>query len=345
VVRGEVASVELRGIRKRYGAVEVVCGLDLSVAQGTVLCLLGGSGCGKTTTLRMIAGLERPDEGSVRIGEALVSGPGVFVPPERRGLGMVFQSYAIWPHLDVFENVAFPLRRAGRPLEPVVPLLEQLGLGGLARRRPDQLSGGQQQRVALARALVADPAVLLLDEPLSNLDTRLRIEVRSQIRELVTARGITAVLVTHDHDEAFAIADQVAFLNAGRPEQVGPGRDLWERPRTAAVARFFGVQELPGERVEGGVRVGSHIVRATPVEDAPAAGPCRLAFRAGDASLGSGSPPGDGGIEGIVERCTFLGDHVSARIRIGEARVDVPGEAAPGEAAQVWVRRAWILPA
>jgi iron(III) transport system ATP-binding protein len=268
-----VATVELRGVRKRYGAVEVVRGLDLDVPEGTVLCLLGGSGCGKTTTLRTIAGLERPDEGTVRIGGTLVSGPGTFVPPERRGLGMVFQSYAVWPHLDVFENVAFPLRRAGRPVDPVAPLLDQLGLGALARRRPDQLSGGQQQRVALARALVADPAVLLLDEPLSNLDARLRIEVRAQIRELVVARGITAILVTHDHDEAFAVADQVAFLDRGRAEQVGPGRALWDQPRTAAVARFFGVQELAGDRVGDGVRVAGGEVPARPVDDAPAAGP------------------------------------------------------------------------
>ncbi len=338
MVDGEVASVELRGVRKRYGAVEVVRGLDLDVPAGTVLCLLGGSGCGKTTTLRMIAGLERPDAGTVRIGDTVVSGPGVFVPPERRGLGMVFQSYAIWPHLDVFENVAFPLRRSGRPLDPVLPLLEQLGLGAFARRRPDQLSGGQQQRVAVARALVADPAVLLLDEPLSNLDTRLRVEVRGQIRDLVTSRGITAVLVTHDHDEAFAVADRVAFLNQGLPEQVGPGRELWERPRTAAVARFFGVQELPGERVEGGVRIGEVVVPATPVEDAPAAGPCRLAFRGSDVSLA------ERGLPGVAVRSTFLGDHVETRVRVGGATVAVPGEAAPGAGVHLAVRTAWILP-
>lgn len=332
-----MASVELRGVRKRYGTVEVVRGLDLDVPEGTVTCLLGGSGCGKTTTLRLVAGLERPDDGTVRIGPRLVSGPGTFVPPEGRGLGMVFQSYAIWPHLDVFENVAFPLRRAGRGVEPVRPLLEQLGLGALAERRPDQLSGGQQQRVALARALVADPAVLLLDEPLSNLDTRLRIEVRAQIRELVTSRGITAVLVTHDHEEAFVVADRVAFLNHGLPEQVGPPRELWSRPRTAAVARFFGVQELPGERVPGGVRVGPVSVAAEALDDTPAAGPCALAFRTGSASLaGEGLP-------GVAVATTFFGDHASTRVRVGSTTVAVPGEAPAGAAVHVAIRSAWAL--
>ncbi len=332
-----MASVELRGVRKRYGAVEVVRGLSLDVAAGQILCLLGGSGCGKTTTLRMVAGLERPDDGTVRIGSALVSGPGVFVPPERRGLGMVFQSYAIWPHLDVFENVAFPLRRAGRPVEPVVPLLEQLGLGPFVRRRPDQLSGGQQQRVALARALVADPAVLLLDEPLSNLDTRLRIEVRGQIRELVKARGITAVLVTHDHDEAFAVADQVAFLHGGLPEQVGDPRALWDTPRTSAVARFFGVEELAAVRVAEGARVGDTVVPALAVEDAPASGACRLAFRVADASLA------EVGLPGVALSTTFLGDRVETRVRVGSTVLSVPGEAASGAVVHVGLRRAYVL--
>ncbi len=335
-----MADLSLDGIRKSYGPVRVVQGVDLRVAEGEIVCLLGGSGCGKTTTLRMIAGLEEPDEGTLSIGGRVVSGPGVFVPPEERGLGMVFQSYAVWPHLDVLRNVTFPLRRSGaREAERKArEALALVHLDGLESRRPDQLSGGQQQRVALARALVADPAVLLLDEPLSNLDARLRGEVRDEIRALARAKGITTVLVTHDHEEAFAVGDRIAFVHAGRIEQQGPPRELWERPASAAVARFFGVEELPGQAEGDAVVVDGVRVPAVRTSDAPTSGPARLAFRTSDATLGSS------GLPGVVTSASFLGSHATCRVRVAGVEVRVTGEAAPGAEVRVHLRRAFVLP-
>ncbi|MCA9493984.1 MAG: ABC transporter ATP-binding protein, partial [Myxococcales bacterium] len=297
-------------------------------------------GCGKTTTLRMIAGLEAPDAGTLRIGDTVVSAPGVFVPPERRGLGMVFQSYAIWPHLDVLRNVTFPLERAGaRDAEArALELLKLVHLEGLEHRRPDQLSGGQQQRVALARALVADPKVLLLDEPLSNLDARLRAEVRDEIRALAKKDGITTVLVTHDHEEAFAVADRIAFVNGGRIEQHGPPRELWDAPATAAVARFFGVEEVDAEVDGDALRVEGRRWPVTKVADAPSSGAAKLAFRSSDARFA------DDGLPGRVESATFLGHHALCRVRIGAASVKVQGMARPGDEVRIALDRAWVLP-
>jgi iron(III) transport system ATP-binding protein len=246
-----VSSVEIRGLRKSYGATVVVDGVDLTLDHGQLLCLLGPSGCGKTTTLRLLAGFLEPDGGEILVGGRCLSAPGRVVAPERRNMSMIFQSYAVWPHMTVFQNVAYglKLRGLGRAEidDRVNRMLAVVRLQSLGPRYPGELSGGQQQRVALARALVVEPAILLLDEPLSNLDAHLREEMRFEIRRLHEAYKITTVYVTHDQAEAMVIADRIAVMNGGRIEQVGTGEEIYERPRTEFVARFIGQTNLlPG---------------------------------------------------------------------------------------------------
>ncbi len=247
------AALRLRGLRKSYGDVVAVDGLDLDIEAGTTCALLGPSGCGKTTTLRLIAGLETPDAGSVEIGDETVSTPGRSLPPERRRIGMVFQDYALFPHLDVAGNVGYGLgRRPDR--ERVEAMLETVGLGGLGARHPHELSGGQQQRVALARALVVEPRAVLLDEPFSNLDAGLRERVRREAREILDAQGVTSVFVTHDQEEALSVADVVAVVNEGRIEQVGTPEEVYSRPATRWVAGFLGeIEVIPGTAENGSV--------------------------------------------------------------------------------------------
>jgi iron(III) transport system ATP-binding protein len=244
-------------VSKTFGGVRAVDEVSLDAEEGTFLTLLGPSGCGKTTTLRMIAGLERNDFGRIQIGDRLVSSPddGVFVPPERRNIGMVFQSYAIWPHMSVFDNVAYPLRIRKRPAgeirRRVGETLELLSMNELGERQATALSGGQQQRVAIARALVFEPSILLMDEPLSNLDAQLREQMRVQLRELQQRLGITTVYVTHDQEEAMVLADTIAVLHAGRVVQLGPPEEVYHRPTSRTVAAFFGMPNLlPGRVAE-----------------------------------------------------------------------------------------------
>jgi ABC-type Fe3+/spermidine/putrescine transport system ATPase subunit len=238
--------LEFRAVVKRFHTVNAVHGVSFSLQRGEVFTLLGPSGCGKTTTLRLVAGLEEPDEGEILIDGETVAAPdrGLFVPPDKRRLGMVFQSYAIWPHLSVFENVAFPLRVRRHSVEDlrrrVYQVLEIVGLAGLEERGATQLSGGQQQRVALARALVYEPAILLLDEPLSNLDAKLREQMRGEIRALQRRLGLTILYVTHDQAEAMTLSDRVAVVNGGRFEQIGTPEDVYESPATPFVAEFLG---------------------------------------------------------------------------------------------------------
>jgi len=243
--------LRLRGLRKTFGDVVAVDDLDLDVPEGSTCALLGPSGCGKTTTLRLIAGLERLDAGSIEIGGEEVAGSGRTVPAERRRIGMVFQDYALFPHMDVAANVGYALgRRPDR--EKVESALGTVGLGGLGKRNPHQLSGGQQQRVALARALVAEPRALLLDEPFSNLDAGLRARVREEVREILAAQKLTSVFVTHDQEEALSVADVVAVVNEGRVEQVGTPEDVYSRPSTRWVAGFLGeIEVLPGKANNG----------------------------------------------------------------------------------------------
>ena len=243
-------SIDVHGLEKKFGDVTVVCGIDVHVPSGKMLVLLGPSGCGKTTTMRCIAGLDTPSRGRIEIGGSVVfdSDSGTNVPVERRHVGMVFQSYAIWPHLTVFQNVAFPLeiQRVGKAetAERVRSMLELVGLGDVAGRGASQLSGGQMQRVALARSLINNPAVLLLDEPLSNLDARLRDYLRVQLREIQMQLAITAIYVTHDQHEALSLADEIVVLRAGTILQRGEPLELYGHPGSSAVAQFLGYSNI-----------------------------------------------------------------------------------------------------
>jgi iron(III) transport system ATP-binding protein len=242
-----MSSVTLDSISKIYGEQMIIPPLSLEIKPGEFLSLLGPSGCGKTTLIRMIAGLELPTQGKVIIGDQTVfdSTSQHFVPPEKRNLGMVFQSYALWPHLNVFENIAFPLRCRKVPQSDiegkVERALEEVQLHGLGNRKPNELSGGQQQRVALARALVARPKVLLLDEPLSNLDTNLREEMCEQIGKLKAQFPMTMIYVTHDQNEAVRLSDRITILNKGKIEQLGTVQELRNSPKTEFVRGFFRV--------------------------------------------------------------------------------------------------------
>ena len=270
--RGE--GVHIRGVRKTYGAVEALKGVDLDIAASQFTVLLGPSGSGKTTLLRGIAGIERFDTGSVHFGDKLISGGSHHLPSERRGLSMVFQDYALWPHMTVRQNVAYAIRRqrlgATAAELQVVEALDRVGLSAKSAAYPHELSGGQQQRVALARAIVGDPPLVLFDEPLSNLDADLRERLRVEIATLTRASGATALYITHDQAEAFALADQIGVLNQGRIEQLGTPEQIYQAPATQFVARFTGlggsfVGKYVGDR--GGyaqVRVGEHQLRCVP---------------------------------------------------------------------------------
>jgi ABC-type Fe3+/spermidine/putrescine transport system ATPase subunit len=238
-----MADLILNGLEKRFGDRAVLKPLDLEVRKGAFVALLGPSGCGKTTLLRMIAGLESPSGGTIRLGEKKLFGESADVPPEKRGFGMVFQSYAVWPHMTVADNVAYPLRIRGvekaEREKRVGQALSLVHLESLRDRYPHQLSGGQQQRVALARGLVMEPPVLLLDEPLSNLDAKLRAEMRREIRDLHRKLGITILYVTHDQREAFEMSTEVVVLNEGRIEQRGTPEEVRARPAPGFVSEFL----------------------------------------------------------------------------------------------------------
>lgn len=247
--------IELANVTKRYHPehAPAIDALSLTVERGHTLAVLGPSGCGKTTLLRLIAGFEEPSDGTVRLGGTCVAGGGSWIPPEQRGVGMVFQDYALFPHLTVARNVAFGLHRLDRSERGrrVAEVLDLVGLAGLEDRYPHQLSGGQQQRVALARALAPNPIVVLLDEPFSNLDPDMRSRMRAEVDAILQQSGATTVLVTHDHEEAFAMADRVAVLNRGRLEQLGTPEVVYHLPTTPFVAEFVGQADFVPGTVEG----------------------------------------------------------------------------------------------
>ncbi|MCE0508840.1 ABC transporter ATP-binding protein [Microbacterium sp. KKR3/1] len=298
---GEGTRVELQGIVKSYAGTRVLHGVDLDIAPGEFVSLLGPSGCGKTTLLRVLAGLEGADAGAVLLGGGDVSR----IPTNKRDIGMVFQSYSLFPHLRVADNTAFGLRRRGigraEAEKRSLDALALVGLRDLADRFPHQLSGGQQQRVALARALVTEPKVLLLDEPLSALDAKVRVQLRDEIRRIQLRLGITTVFVTHDQEEALAVSDRIAVMNAGRIEQIGSPEQLYTLPSTAGVAAFVGLSS-----VVSGVAEGDHVLvwgQRLPLQS-PADGQVDVYLRPENVYFASEA---DSSTDALVEESTFLG--------------------------------------
>jgi iron(III) transport system ATP-binding protein len=277
-----MSNIVLEKVSRHFGAFAAVSGVDLRVNEGEFVTLLGPSGCGKTTTLRMVAGLEQNTGGRISIGNEVVSDAtrGIFVPSEHRRLGMVFQSYAIWPHMTVFDNVAYPLRVRRRPAAEIRDLvmrtLRLVEMEGFAERAAPALSGGQQQRVAIARALVFEPKVLLLDEPLSNLDAKLRLQMGDEFRSIQRRLGMTTLYVTHDQSEAMALSDRVVVMDRGRIQQVGMPEDIYRFPANRTVAAFFGTPNLLDAEVEACVRIDSGRVRLDVVGQGWR-GPCETA--------------------------------------------------------------------
>ncbi|OIK28783.1 ABC transporter ATP-binding protein [Streptomyces malaysiense] len=322
----QAATVEFRGLRREFGATVALDGLDLTVRPGEFLALLGPSGCGKTTALRMLAGFEHPDSGAV-----LVDGRDITqVPAHRRDAGMVFQSYSLFPHLDAIDNVAFGLRmrgvRAAERRARAAELLELVGLGDKGERFPHQLSGGQQQRIALARALALRPRVLLLDEPLSALDAKVRLSLREEIRRLQQELGITTLFVTHDQEEALSVADRVAVMRAGRLEQCAEPAELYGRPATAFVAEFVGtMSRIPGELKDGTVEV---LGQRLPADGEAADGAVDVLVRPENLLVRADERGG-----ARVVATAFLGAVVRLTVRLAdgtEAKADLPAHEAAG---------------
>jgi iron(III) transport system ATP-binding protein len=355
-----MSAVELVGLQKSYADVPVLDDFSLRANQGELVTLLGPSGCGKTTTLRCIAGLERSERGEIRIGERLVASAErrVFVPPNRRDIGMVFQSYALWPHMTVFGNVAYPLRVRGRDRRDreraVMEILAMVGMDRYAQRPVTELSGGQQQRVALARAMVARPAVLLFDEPLSNLDAKLRRSMRREIRDAHDRSGGTSIYVTHDQEEAITLSDRVVVIEAGKIQQVGTPEEIYTEPATRFVADFIGFENLLTATVSE-ARDGSTAVKlmsgAGPVwtskgiSRAPGA-KVVLAARADDMEIGSLGSPGEAptaAIPGVIRSRNYAGGRVEYIVEAGGAPVVVraPEAGAAGSLLDVG-RGAWV---
>jgi iron(III) transport system ATP-binding protein len=317
--------LSLQNISRNFGPTKAVAGVSLDVERGEFFGLLGPSGCGKTTTLRMIAGLEKPDAGSIRFQDTDITN----LPPERRGFGMVFQNYALFPHLNVFENVAFGLRARHAAKEEmnqrVQSALDLVQLPGYEKRAIDELSGGQQQRVAIARAIAIEPALLLFDEPLSNLDVSLREETRSELRELVTRLGLTAVYVTHDQEEAFALCDRIAVMVGGKLMQTGKPRELYEQPADIAVARFLGRNNLiqamrlsSSTTSDGEFKTldGGHTLLAPVTRDeiAPLNKPVVLAIRPEHVRLTSKDGSAANSLRGTIREVVFAGATSTVRV-------------------------------
>jgi iron(III) transport system ATP-binding protein len=334
-VSGDFLTVERLAVN--YGPIAAVDGVDLAVRQGEHVTLLGPSGCGKTTTLRAIAGLETPSAGRIVVEGAAVfdAAKGLSTPPEKRGFSMVFQSYAIWPHMTVAENVGFGFRVRGIARETARPAVERalslVDLSAYADRSASQLSGGQQQRVALARAIAYDTKVVLLDEPLSNLDAQLRIAMRGELGELRRRLGFTAIYVTHDQEEAFALSDRIIVMRAGRIEQRGTPVDLHRAPRTRFVASFLGMTNIldaeirplggANDMAEARLSAGLVLRARDPHANGAAAGAGAIGFRPIDVRLEAGTAEPGQGSAGVVTRSLFLGDVAQYYIRSGPIEI------------------------
>ncbi len=345
-----MAAIGMEAVTRAFGGVRAVDGVSLDVPSGAFLALLGPSGCGKTTLLRLIAGLERPDAGRIVLGGRVVADGARFVPPEARGLGMVFQSYALWPHMTVAGNIRFGLRLQRLPRAEerarIAGALEMVGLSGLADRRPHELSGGQRQRVALARSLALRPGLILLDEPLANLDAHLRETMLAEFRRIHAALRTTFVFVTHDQDEAMAVAGLVGVMNAGRLEQLASPQDLYRRPATPMVARFVGrgrtVPVLVTGQSDGLCRIVLQGRLLTVPGEAPP-GPGWLCLRPRDLMAGPG-----GELRARVLDHRFQGGAhaVTAALEGEGGTVDFILPQAPhmGEAVDLSLTGGWILP-
>jgi len=318
----EAAEVRLEDLRRQYGAIHALDGLSITLEPGELVALLGPSGCGKTTALRLVAGLEDADGGRVVVGGRDVT----HLPTNRRDTGMVFQAYSLFPHLTALDNVAFGLRmrRVGSPERhrKAGEMLELVGLSALANRFPHQLSGGQQQRVALARALAIRPSVLLLDEPLSALDARVRSQLRDEIRRIQVEVGITTLFVTHDQEEALAIADRVGVMRAGHLEQLGPPVTVYSQPATPFVAEFVGLtNRLPGTVQDGHVDVRGQRLPLVPA--GVAAGEAVALVRPEALTITATAQAGEGPLVGTVAAVIFLGPISRISVDLGDLRVVV----------------------
>ena len=311
-----MSSVTIRQVTKSFGNNVILSSFDETFKDGEFVTLLGPSGCGKTTMLRMIAGFEKPTTGEIYIDDTLISSDKVFLPPEKRGVGMVFQSYAVWPHMDVFHNVGYPLAIAKNDKasieRKVARVLDIVHLSQYAKRYPNQLSGGQQQRVALARALVAEPKLLLLDEPLSNLDAKLRESMRFEIKEIQRNLGITVVYVTHDQTEAMAMSDRVFLINRGVVQQKGSPEEIYRQPVNQFVADFLGkVDFIKGEAAGGRIRLHHTEVSLPYAGDKK--GAVEVAIRPENITMSREK----GDIEGTVTAGYYLGDVSDYRVAVG----------------------------
>ncbi|MDR1163610.1 MAG: ABC transporter ATP-binding protein [Candidatus Accumulibacter sp.] len=321
-----MADVRISEVSKRYAEKSVLESLSLEVRDGECFTLLGPSGCGKTVLLRLIAGFESPDSGTISIGGEPVAdaATGQRLPPDQRGLGMVFQDYAVWPHMSVYENVAYPLKLAGSPAlrERTMRAIGLVGLDKLEQRLPSQLSGGQQQRVALARALVSEPRLLLLDEPLNNLDANLREEMRFEIKALQRQLGVTILYITHDQEIALGISDRIAVMDErGHLRQIGAPDEVYEHPVDDFIFRFLGVANfLPVTREDGVLRIaGLPEPWRGPAPDKPGDA-LTVGFRPSDVTL---APEGTDsiGLPGVVRRASFLGAQMDYLIDVAGTQI------------------------
>jgi iron(III) transport system ATP-binding protein len=341
-----LASVELRGLTKRFGSLAVVDHVSLKIDHGQLVCLLGPSGCGKTTTLRLIAGFLEPSDGEIHVGERVVSDKQRTLPPESRKMSMIFQSYALWPHMTVAENIVYGLRLRKLDRETIAKKLAAIlgttKLEPLAQRYPGELSGGQQQRVALARALIVEPETLLLDEPLSNLDANLREEMRFEIRRLHDQYRYTTVYVTHDQSEAMTTADLIAVMNAGRIDQLGTPEDIYDRPQSEFVARFIGASNI----IKGLARDANHVAFAGATLEVvgtrlAAGDSATVAIRQHDVTLSAQAPQDmQNAVTARVVRQVFLGatrDYLAETKDGTQLRVVTAPENLVAEGSEVWL--------